>query len=293
MEFTVILFDFILAVPLFFLLNWFEQKKNGTTFEINLTHIGVSLIYLVLVVGFLELIGLSYFTQNIFLIVFLEAIYRFIYLHYVWERESFVNRKAYFMIFVITILLAYLLDVSFLSKVETVFPDANEMKTVIWLLIILFLYLSFKDQVRLDFMKESTITFAKKKEYVVTSYAKLKMKYHNEVAKFKNKQVIPLFYAMMVYENYQHPPVVRYVRERFFGRKQNTYGVMQILSSVPLTDLQSIEKAMDRIEQIMKKSKMTKSNFDAAKILKEYYHKDEIISNITAIYQDILSFDGV
>ena len=293
MEFTVILFDFILAVPLFFLLNWFEQKKNGTTFEINLTHIGVSLIYLVLVVGFLELIGLSYFTQNIFLIVFLEAIYRFIYLHYVWERESFVNRKAYFMIFVITILLAYLLDVSFLSKVETVFPDANEMKTVIWLLIILFLYLSFKDQVRLDFMKESTITFAKKKEYVVTSYAKLKMKYHNEVAKFKNKQVIPLFYAVMVYENYQHPPVVRYVRERFFGRKQNTYGVMQILSSVPLTDLQSIEKAMDRIEQIMKKSKMTKSNFDAAKILKEYYHKDEIISNITAIYQDILSFDGV
>lgn len=293
MEFTVILFDFILAVPLFFLLNWFEQKKNGTTFEINLTHIGVSLIYLVLVVGFLELIGLSYFTQNIFLIVFLEAIYRFIYLHYVWERESFVNRKAYFMIFVITILLAYLLDVSFLSKVETVFPDANEMKTVIWLLIILFLYLSFKDQVRLDFMKESTITFAKKKEYVVTSYAKLKMKYHNEVAKFKNKQVIPLFYAMMVYENYQHPPVVRYVRERFFGRKQNTYGVMQILSFVPLTDLQSIEKAMDRIEQIMKKSKMTKSNFDAAKILKEYYHKDEIISNITAIYQDILSFDGV
>lgn len=197
------------------------------------------------------------------------------------------------MIFVITILLAYLLDVSFLSKVETVFPDANEMKTVIWLLIILFLYLSFKDQVRLDFMKESTITFAKKKEYVVTSYAKLKMKYHNEVAKFKNKQVIPLFYAMMVYENYQHPPVVRYVRERFFGRKQNTYGVMQILSSVPLTDLQSIEKSMDRIEQIMKKSKMTKSNFDAAKILKEYYHKDEIISNITAIYQDILSFDEV
>lgn len=293
MEFTVILFDFILAVPLFFLLNWFEQKKNGTTFEINLTHIGVSLIYLVLVVGFLELIGLSYFTQNIFLIVFLEAIYRFIYLHYVWERESFVNRKAYFMIFVITILLAYLLDVSFLSKVETVFPDANEMKTVIWLLIILFLYLSFKDQVRLDFMKESTITFAKKKEYVVTSYAKLKMKYHNEVAKFKNKQVIPLFYAMMVYENYQHPPVVRYVRERFFGRKQNTYGVMQILSFVPLTDLQSIEKSMDRIEQIMKKSKMTKSNFDAAKILKEYYHKDEIISNITAIYQDILSFDEV
>ena len=202
MEFTVILFDFILAVPLFFLLNWFEQKKNGTTFEINLTHIGVSLIYLVLVVGFLELIGLSYFTQNIFLIVFLEAIYRFIYLHYVWERESFVNRKAYFMIFVITILLAYLLDVSFLSKVETVFPDANEMKTVIWLLIILFLYLSFKDQVRLDFMKESMITVAKKKEYVVTSYAKLKMKYHDEVAKFKNKQVIPLFYAMIVYENY-------------------------------------------------------------------------------------------
>ena len=35
MEFTVILFDFILAVPLFFLLNWFEQKKNGTSFEIN------------------------------------------------------------------------------------------------------------------------------------------------------------------------------------------------------------------------------------------------------------------
>lgn len=293
MEFTVILFDLILAVPLFFLLNWFEQKKNGTSFEINLAHIGCSLIYLVLVTGMLELLGLSYFTQNIFLVVFFEAIYRFIYLHYVWERESFVNRKAYLMIFAITILLAYLLDVSFLSKVETVFPDANEMKTVVWLLIILFLYLSFKDQVRLDFMKESTTTFAKKKEYVVTSYAKLKMKYHDEVTKFKNKQLVPLFYAMMVYENYQHPPVVRYVRERFFGRKQSTYGVMQIPSSIPLTDLQSIEKSMEKIEQIMKKSKMTKSNFDAVKILKEYYQKDEIVTNIMEIYQDIVSFDEV
>ena len=98
MEFTVILFDLILAVPLFFLLNWFEQKKNGTSFEINLAHIGCSLIYLVLVTGMLELLGLSYFTQNIFLVVFFEAIYRFIYLHYVWERESFINCKAYLMI---------------------------------------------------------------------------------------------------------------------------------------------------------------------------------------------------
>lgn len=292
MEFTVILFDFILAIPLFFLLNWFEQKKNGTSFEINLAHIGFSLIYLVFVAGLLELFGLSYFTKNIFLVVFIEAIYRFIYFHYVWERESFVNQKAYLIIFAITIFLAYLLDVSFLSKVETVFPDANEMKTVVWLLIILFLYFSFKDQVRLDFMKESTTTFAKKKEYVVTSYAKLKMKYHDEVAKFKNNQLMPLFYAMMVYENYQHPPVVRYIRERFWNPQKCVYGIMQISSSVPLTDLQSIEKAMEKIEQITKKSKMTKSTFDANKILKEYYQNDEIVTNIMVIYQDILSFEA-
>ena len=48
---------------------------------------------------------------------------------------------------------------------------------------------------------------------------------------------------------------------------------------------------MEKIEQIMKKSKMTKSNFDAAKILKEYYQNDEIVTNIMAIYQDILSFE--
>ena len=33
MEFTVILFDLILAVPLFFLLNWFEQKKEWNVFR--------------------------------------------------------------------------------------------------------------------------------------------------------------------------------------------------------------------------------------------------------------------
>ena len=43
----------------------------------------------------------------------------------------------------------------------------------------------------------------------------------------------------------------------------------------------------------MKKSKMTKSNFDAVKILKEYYQKDEIVTNIMEIYQDIVSFDEV
>lgn len=291
MEFTVILFDLILAVPLFFLLNWFEQKKNGTSFEINLAHIGCSLIYLVLVTGMLELLGLSYFTQNIFLVVFFEAIYRFIYLHYVWERESFVNRKAYLMIFAITILLTYLLDVSFLSKVDTVFPDITEMKTVIWLLIILFLYISFKDDIRLDFMKESTITFSKKDEYIVTSYAKLKLKYHKEITKFKNKQLIPIFYAMMVYANYQQPPLIRYMKERFFPGKQIVYGIMQIESSIPLTDLQSITKAMEVVEQIVKHAKMKKNNFDVCTILKEYYQNDEIVSYVYAIYQDILSFE--
>ena len=68
---------------------------------------------------------------------------------------------------------------------------------------------------------------------------------------------------------------------------------MQIPSSIPLTDLQSIEKSMEKIEQIMKKSKMTKSNFDATKILKEYYQTDEIVTNIMEIYQDIVSFDEV
>lgn len=290
MEISILLFDFILAIPLFFLLNLFEKRKNGTSFEMNVSHIAISLIYIVFVTGILKAIGLNYFTQNIFLVVFLESIYRYLYIYYVWNRESFINRRSYFLVFFLTLFFAYLLDSSFLSKVDTVFPDANEMKTVIWLLIILFLYISFKDDIRLDFMKESTFTFSKKSEYVVTSYAKLKLKYHSEIMKFKNKQLIPVFYAMMVYENYKQPPVIRSIKERIFCKHIHRYGIMQIESSIPITDLQSIEIAMEIIEKQVKKAKMKKGTFDAHAILKEYYQSEEISSYVLAIYQDIMTF---
>ena len=291
MEISILLFDFILAIPLFFLLNLFEKRKNGTVFAISLSHIAISLIYLVFVTGILKSLGLNYFTQNIFLVVFLESLYRFFYITYVWNRDSFVNHSYYLRFFLLNLFSSYLLDVSFLSKVENVFLDANEMKSLLWLLILVFLYFSLKDSIKLEFFKNSPIIFTKKNEYIITSYAKLKLKYYTEISKLKNKKLMFLFYAIMVYENYQHPPVVRFIRERIFRNKYHVYGIMQIESSTPLTDLESIQYAMKKLLQITKKSKTAKNGFDVAKFVSEYYKTEEFVSDVVSIYEMILSFE--
>lgn len=297
MSILIILFDFLLAIPLFFLLNYFNSSKKDTI-ELNIVHLFLPQVYLVILSGILTSLNLSFLIEHIFLIVLFECFYRLIYINRILNYDSLINHKYYYMMYTIIILFAYLLDISFISKVDSVFPDPMEFRNQIWFLIIIFLYVILKDKVKLDFLKEKSIVMSRKQEYIVMTYAKLKNQFRKLVASKEDKDLIPLTYSIMIYENFLTPPVFRTIKSYLyrFTNKETKFGIMQVLSKEYLSDEESIKISLKKLEGIYKKEiKTSKKKITTEKkiekILSHYQKNQEYQNNVLEIYRTIINFD--
>lgn len=298
MNLGVLLLDFILAIPLFFFLNYFDGGKKKDMVSVNITHIVFPLVYMVLVAGIYSTLGWNHLTDNLFFIPVFECILRTIYVNRFLNQDSLINHKYYYMINAITIFLSYLLYIGFISKVDSVLPSANEFRTEIWFLIIIFFYISFKDRIHLDFLKEKSTFSDKREEYIVMSYAKLKNQFRSVVEVKDNKNIETLLYAIMVYENLVTPPAMRKFHSyiyRFTNREVKS-GIMQLESKTYLTDKESIalsSKKLRRITDKMKQDKKLKLTGDKKQeyILMKYKNNMEYAKNVLAIYHVIEEFE--
>lgn len=113
-------------------------------------------------------------------------------------------------------------------------------------------------------------------------YAKFKTKYYKEV-KTKKKELIPLIYSIMIYENYQKPRLIRKLEKYKLFNKQSKYGIMQVNSNKYIDDSSSIKLAIKKLEQL------SNDKNDIKEIVSSYYksYKKEIIF----IYKEIINFD--
>lgn len=297
MNILIILFDLLFAIPLFFLLNYFTSS-NKDTMKLNITYLFLPQVYLVVLAGILASLNLSFLLEHIFLIVVFECFYRLIYINHILNYDSLINHKYYYLMYAMIILFAYLLDINFISKVDNVFPEPMEFRNQIWFLIIIFLYIILRDKVKCDFLREQSIVMSKKQEYIVMTYAKLKNQFRKVVVSKEDKDLIPLVYSIMIYENFLTPPVFRTVKSYLyrFTNKEMKFGIMQILSKVYLSDEESIKISLKKLEAIYKKEiKNSKKKIIAekkiAKILSCYQENQEYQNNVLEIYRTIINFE--
>lgn len=297
MNILIILFDLLFAIPLFFLLNYFTSS-NKDTMKLNITYLFLPQVYLVVLAGILASLNLSFLLEHIFLIVVFECFYRLIYINHILNYDSLINHKYYYLMYAMIILFAYLLDINFISKVDNVFPEPMEFRNQIWFLIIIFLYIILKDKVKCDFLREQSIVMSKKQEYIVMTYAKLKNQFRKVVVSKEDKDLIPLVYSIMIYENFLTPPAFRTVKSYLyrFTNKEMKFGIMQILSKEYLSDEESIKISLKKLEAIYKKEiKNSKKKITAekkiAKILSCYQENQEYQNNVLEIYRTIINFE--
>lgn len=248
-----------------------ENKKE----ENFLDYIIISNIYILIVSSLFK-----NHSNNIFLIVLFQTIGNILYLTYIKEIPVF---NLYNIIkYTLNIIISYLLNIFFINKVNNILPSAEEAKLVIWILIIGYLYLNLKDNIKITELKNKKETFYQNTEYIVMQYAKFKTKYHKEV-KTKVKELIPLIYSIMIYENYHKPRMIRKLEKyKLFG-KQNKYGIMQVSSNKYIDDITSIKTTIKKLE------KLYQENTDIKSLITSYYQTDK--NEIFLIYEEIVDFD--
>lgn len=280
MEILNILIYIVSGLLLFFIIQLTNKKSDNN----YLSQILISLVYIIIISGIFKSI-----TENVFVIILIELLIRMIYTSYILEKKVLLN-KDYVTTYLVTIITSYILNVYFINNVDSVFLTAEELKPIIWVLIILFIYTFFKTSFNWKSKKVDNINLLTKKEYIVVEYAKLKNKYFDMI-KPKNKDLIPIIYAIMVYENYQRPYYLRKIDNIKFhltGEKRNL-GIMQVATNKMITDEESINIVTKKLEKIIPKSK---SKSKKQEEIISSYEKNKIKAEIIKeIHKKIVEFN--
>ena len=285
MGITTIILYLIYSIILFLIIEYLKTKNKTN----SINQIAISLIYLIIISG-LSMEN----ANNIFLVIVIELILRIFYTNHILEK-NFLHENNNIKAYIITIIIGYILNITFINKVSTVFPNPNDLKIIIWLAIIIFIYKILKETITINPSIPKEKTFNNKEEYIVTEYAKLKNKYYQDI-KPQNNELIPIIYSIMIYEDYYNPLIKRKLDIIKFKleNEERKLGIMQIKTKKIINDEESILLATKKLEKIYNKlSKVKKNSKDnlALLIIKEYTKNENSTEEIIDIYKQIIEFD--
>ena len=286
MSITTIFLYIIYSIILFILLEVINNK-----YKINkIDYIVLSLIYLIIISGIS-----STRTTNIFLVIIIEFLLRIFYVNNIEEHSFIKIHKDILITYLITIISAYFLNMYYINKVDNIFPNPNELKIIIWLCIIIFIYKELKNNINKNINidkyinKENIVKY--KEEYIITEYAKYKNEYYNLINS-KHKELIPIIYSIIIYENYHRSKAKRKIDNLLFkiNPKERKLGIAQVISNKLITDEESIDILTNKLELIYNKISKKKNIDNISKeIIKNYYPNN--YDNIINIYNKIIEFN--
>ncbi len=249
------------------------SKKKKTSF---IDDILISNIYLIILAGFFSVYHLTENNQTIFLIILFQILEDIFYTSVIKEISLFKNNTYFLKKYILTFFSAYVINTFFINQIESTFLKIEEVKLLLWIFILIYLSSYLKKNFSLSLSQNKQLPFDQDKEYIVTQYAKFKNQYHHIITS-KYQKLIPLIYAMMIYENYNKPEMIRkleHLQYKFF-QKSNQFGIMQIYSHQEITDEQSIKIALRKLEKIYEKKIKEKPNSKEllTKVLTTYYKR--------------------
>lgn len=274
----------ITAIILFLMINYLEQNL-----KIKFLHevILVSIYFLTIAGIFYEMNISTYYLYAIMLIVSMVEIFLLYYKELSTSRNPYSFYKYIFLVAVI-----YLINRLFIDKVKGTFLSLEELKAFIWILVFLYLYWYLR---RFLQEKSNKIMLSKiKDDYLMIQYVHLKNEYY-QIIKPKNKNLTPLIYSIILYENIKRPFILRkidIILYRLDGIPRK-FGIMQIKNKTVLSDVDSIKRGIKRIEIINKQLSPNLKNIQKnIKILEKYHYQKEEVKDIINIYQKINLFES-
>lgn len=276
MTLTSLIIQIILTIPLSIINEYLSNKENN-----RVNKILIPSVYMLLASALIPSIK-----ENIFLIVVFEIFIRNFYISNISSKNNLISNTMFIIDSIISVGISLFVYNFFISKVDTVIPNPEEIKPFLWFLCIIYVFYVCKKNTEQRQVIKKKERIERKKEYTIMQYAKFKNKY-NSYIKSKNKLINDFTYAVMINEAYKTSNVSRKLQE-YMGaitKKETKYGIMRISSYTHLDDAESIKIFMDSLE---KKIKNLKDKESLDKILSLYEEDDQ--KNIKTIYDQIIEF---
>lgn len=296
LEFFIFISYVVFAFFLFLFLNFLVKRFSLSKVE----YILFTNVFLVFLAGVASYFNWGSFCDNIFIIVIFEFLIRMLYTTYILEKDFFDREEKNLSLYLEDLIVAYLLNQFIIRQVEMVFLSAEQLKLLLWIFIIFFVYKFFRKQENYAFLKDvgHKMSFSDKKQYIISQYAKMKQRYGTAITVQDDLRYV--LYTLMIYENYQRPNFFRridYFRYQFdhIPRKQ---GIMQIDSKKMITDLESIEIVEKKLTKIYDKlkadGKTKKKNIDFGILtIGKYIKNKEEALELEKVYLQLKEFSNL
>lgn len=252
-----------LAVLLFFIVNWLGAKsisKGYTQIEVTLSNdtapafnflykVFAPVVYMILCAVIFQETNLEKFNTCLYLVVFYYWLFR-IGWRLAMQRSMLTNWVGTFVYFFFSMALSYWVY-TLLSNVEDILPSPRALIDQLWIVIIIFIYSALN--------KVEVSSYANEKrnnKYLSYNYEKFHEKYDSIIKPaFNNGFYEALVYSIMIHENFNRPPVVRWIEyaRMHLTKRRHTLGIMQVKSDKIIDDATSIGIAIDMIIEINNK----------------------------------------
>ena len=248
---------FFAAIILFYIINWIGSKSISVGYiqmsivaeeesypAFNFLFKAIApVIIMILFIALAQATHFESFTVHCYLIV---VYYWFIRTSVVilYGRGSLTNWSTQFFYWITSIGLSFYVY-KLVDKVDKILPDPDSLRDEMWILIILFLYSTFN---KMTFDRKGTLK--RKEKYLKETYKRLKSRYNKIISKeCDNYFFTQVIYAIMIYENFNRPKIVRWIENICFWltKKPHTLGIMQVTSSKWITNEQSILLAIKKV----------------------------------------------
>ena len=272
----------VLGIILFIIIKYIDIK-----YKINRREwLILSIIFMLVFAGILVRLGINY-TSDIFLVFVFMMLADIFYNSYILEQDFFSKEDKNIYYYILLIIIGFIINQEFINKVEEVFLTGEDLRLIIWLLVIIYLY-KFSISKNIFSNNKETTKFISK-DSILISYVKLKEKYYEE-CNYDNKDISNIIYSIMIYENKKRSKLLRKIDN--FNYKINggikKLGIMQVESKKFITDSESINITYKKITKLYDKYNKKKDKNISFKVLDDYLKEES--NNVKYIYEIIRKF---
>lgn len=201
-------------------------------------------VFIIILSAILYYFNMDIYVEKIYFICIYYVIFRIIF-NILVERVRLVNWRKQFIYSIAIIALSYFAYTKFIINKQTLLPDFSSISNELWIIILIFLYTLVNNIPASDNGAEK-----RKLEYIKAVYSKLKSRYSSVINSITNNntRLEQIIYAIIIHENFNRPRFFRLFEylNSVFNKKQ-TYGIMQVLSDRPLSDIESVKKGSNII----------------------------------------------
>ena len=263
------------------------ERKCGLNILISVIF---PIIYTTICAGILYKLNYDSFVEHIYIVNILYFFIRWIMISVIFEWRILNDWKSEIVEFIVCNILNIILYYFFIIRTRDIFVSIDELKKAIWIGIITFIFVVIRDYIYDNIKINSMNSEGRKRKYILEKYNKFESKY-GYIIDTEDQILKKIVYAIMIYENYNRPRIIRKMEYiKFFIKGEASLGIMQFKTTKFINDEESVKKGYFKIKDQYEKLQKELEDEKIDENKKNKSHKNKVIRKTILNYNDSYNY---